>query len=417
MVRVLLAMAAAAVLLPAVPSRAAFVQMSGDIELFLNSINVPGSGSQGFVAPEGAEIDTLRDALGQLISGNLDACAVLTDSLDYDVVEYTDTVGGKTYYILLEQTSDGDPLRGLGTYVFDPNWCRNLNLQAPHPRYDLNTRAESIDMFLQLDAAFLQFAGTHRCANSACTPCSGSTSVCGGCDGSKYFESDAAHFVENFFQAASTEIAEDMPPLVSVSIHGFSPCSPTTDTSFVVVSNGTSSAVANSLTTIIAEEYNELLAEFYSGELAGSCNAVSGEPKVVWSCSGVPPCGTTNVQGRAINGSPEPCGTGVAVAPLPEQFIHLEQQRRLRDPPDDPGIPGVSWQITIDVFAALFPCHSVPGDIDQDGDADFTDLDIFVGVLVGTESLPMYVGRSDLNNDGAVNGGDIQLFVNALVGR
>ncbi len=397
-------------------ARAAYIQMAGDLEAFLNTANIPDASSEAFIQPNSAERASWRDAVEELISGDFAACANLADPLGYDLVEYSDSIGGHAYYILLEKTSGGEPLRGLGTYVFNPDWCRSLNIQAPHTRNDLNTRPESIDMFLQLDATFLQIAGTHRCANSACTPCSGSSSVCGGCNGSRYFESDSAHFVDNFFQQASNEVAGRIGALVSVNVHGWTPCSPATDTSFVVVSNGTRGIVDVGLATEIATEYNALLAGLYTGEPAGSCNAGAGGPTVVWPCSAVPFCGTTNTQGRALNGSPNACSTTVSDAPLPERFIHLEQQPSLRAPPDSPVIPGISWQITIDVFAALFPCHKVPGDIDHDGDADLTDLDIFVGVLVGSESLPMYVGRSDLNNDGVADGGDIQLFVNALVG-
>ena len=418
----------AAISLSAAPTRAALVQMSGDIESFLNSINIPARDSEAFVVPSSAEIASWREAVGQLVSGNFAACAVLAEPLGYDLIEYSHSAGGNTYYILLEWTSGGAPLRGLGTYVFNPDSCRRLNVQAPHPRFEINTRAESIDTFLQLNAAFLQLAGTHRCANAACSPCSGSTSVCGGCDGSHYFESDTAHFVDNFFQAASTEVAECMPSVTSVSVHGFAPCSPTTSTSIVIVSNGTGSAIANSLATSIAEEYNVLLAGVYTGEPAGSCQAVAGEPGVAWPCSGVPLCGTTNVQGRAINGSPDACSTSVSAAPLPERFIHLEQQRRLRDPPDDPVIPGVSWQITIDAFAAVFPCQPPPGDLNCDGSVNNFDIDPFVLALTSAghptpcdDYDAVYPDCScmlaDTNGDGSVNNFDIDPFVELLTGE
>ena len=359
-----ISLAVAAVFCVAVPVRAALVQMSGDLATSLNLIAIPGGESEDFDAPETAEIAPWRDAVGLLINGEYAACASLADPLGYDLVEYFDTTSENTFYVLLERKSGGVPLRGLGTYVVNPNWHRDLNIQAPHPRRDTNTRAESVDMFLQLGAAVLQFAGTHRCANSACSTCSGSTEVCGGCNGDSFFESDSAHFVDSFFQAASSEFAEQISALVSVSLHGFGPCDPLSDTSFVIISNGTGFAVADSLATDIAEEYNIRLAPVYSDELAGSCNAKPGEPEVAWPCKGDPPCGTTNVQGRAINGSLEACSTSVSIAPLPERFIHVEQQLRLRAPPDNPEIPGVSWQTTIDVFAHVFPRNDSLADFD-----------------------------------------------------
>ena len=66
---------------------------------------------------------------------------------------------------------------------------------------------------------------------------------------------------------------------------------------------------------------------------------------------------------------------------MPERFIHLEQQRRLRDPPGNPGMPGVSRQITIDVFAFVFPCYDGPGDSDHDGDVGLANFAAFQEVF------------------------------------
>jgi hypothetical protein len=57
----------------------------------------------------------------------------------------------------------------------------------------------------------------------------------------------------------------------------------------------------------------------------------------------------------------------------------------------------------------------LPGDIDDDGDVDFDDLDFFVGVLVGSNLDAQHILRSDLNLDLVANGADIALFVDALV--
>jgi hypothetical protein len=61
------------------------------------------------------------------------------------------------------------------------------------------------------------------------------------------------------------------------------------------------------------------------------------------------------------------------------------------------------------------PC-SLPADINCDGVVDETDRDLFVGVLLGTNTDPDHIARSDLNDDGDANGDDIQPFVAALLG-
>ncbi|MCB9852607.1 MAG: PQQ-binding-like beta-propeller repeat protein [Phycisphaerales bacterium] len=58
----------------------------------------------------------------------------------------------------------------------------------------------------------------------------------------------------------------------------------------------------------------------------------------------------------------------------------------------------------------------VPGDIDGDGDVDFGDMDLFVGVLLGAVSDPSQLQRVDLNGNGAVDGLDLGMFVEALLG-
>jgi hypothetical protein len=53
------------------------------------------------------------------------------------------------------------------------------------------------------------------------------------------------------------------------------------------------------------------------------------------------------------------------------------------------------------------------GDLDGDGDVDDVDLDLFVPVLLGTDST--LVARADMNGDSSADGRDIALFVDAFI--
>lgn len=59
------------------------------------------------------------------------------------------------------------------------------------------------------------------------------------------------------------------------------------------------------------------------------------------------------------------------------------------------------------------PCG--PGDINCDGFVDQTDRDLFVGVLLGTNTDPLHIARSDLNGDTFANGRDIPDMVQRLL--
>jgi hypothetical protein len=344
----------------------------GDLEDFLNNVPIT-DGILAFNPPSSVQIQFFEEALTLLTDGDYDGAAVFAASVNYDLVEFFDTVTERTYFVLCEQVDGiGDPLNGLGTFVLNPACTTPLNIQVPHahPNNDTRTLPESIDMFFQLQASFLQIAGTHRCASLEPSLCDGTTGACGGLG--PYRISDAAHYVESFYQAASTFMAQRYPELVSVSVHGFTPTSlpasgggtcnlPIGDTSLVVISNGTDDPFTDSLATCLALEYNEVFEAIglpNGVELAGSCNATAGEPGVVWPCNDDPFCGQTNTQGREINGAADPCMDNPPAFAV-ERFIHLEQQLALRVDPDggQQTYPGLTWQATIDAFAATFPAE------------------------------------------------------------
>ncbi|OWY71842.1 hypothetical protein B7486_09285 [cyanobacterium TDX16] len=69
------------------------------------------------------------------------------------------------------------------------------------------------------------------------------------------------------------------------------------------------------------------------------------------------------------------------------------------------------------IATVTLPLEVVPvaGDIDGDGDVDFDDSELFVGVLIGVYTQPAYVTRADLNGDELSDGRDSQLFVEAML--
>jgi hypothetical protein len=326
-------------------SVASFVTMSGDIEEFLNDLPLPGCNTNAFVQPSNADITTWRQAMDALLAEQYQTAATLADPLGYDLIEFTDPGRDKIYYVFRENGN----ARGLGTYIYNPGACRLLSIHAPHAGGDTNTKPESIAMFLELNAVTLLIPGTHRCSNSQASTCSGTTDVCNTCLGlgsgeQPYRISDVAHYMQNFFQPAHEQIATRIPGIVSVSVHGFGAAAAGPH---VIISNGTAGDRSSSLATQLANQYNQIFSQLGASLVASSCQNDG-------STGGL--CGQTNTQGRFVNGSSNPCTTSVSTVSGTERFVHLEQAPALRQPPA-PGQPG--WQITIDAFAAVFPCSPI----------------------------------------------------------
>ena len=157
------------------PAHGAYRISSGNLRSYLTGICIPGAGTQVFEEPSASDLADWDQVIEDLIDGNLGQAVDLADWLLYDLVEFTDTATGCVYYVLVEQLCDGgigcpsgflqwdpEPCRGLGTYVYNPHSRRALNIQSPHALTDGATWPESVAMFFDLQATFLQVAGVRR---------------------------------------------------------------------------------------------------------------------------------------------------------------------------------------------------------------------------------------------------------------
>jgi len=326
---------------------------SGDIVAYVNAIPIPGAGTQAFVEPSDTSIAAWRRVVDALFSGQYQSAADMADPLNYNVLQFTDTGRKRTYYILVERTNASKaPLRGLGTYIFNPTACRNLSFQAPHAGGDENTRAEAATLFADLNATALMIAGTHRCANSDVSMCDGSTAACG--DGS-FHVSDVAHYTQNYFEPAHEEILKSVPGIITVAVHGEGVHQPD-----VILSNGTCfNYPAPSTAVLLSDQYNKIFKQLGVSLSAGTCNNGDASTSL---------CAETDVQGRYSNNSTSLCqcvsptksacstrlGCGRNIT-FPEKFVHLEQDCALREVAGC-AAPGVGYQTAVSAFAAVFPC-------------------------------------------------------------
>jgi uncharacterized protein (TIGR03437 family) len=342
------------VLFLATPARCATIgTQTGDIVTYVNAIPIPGAGSQAFIEPDNASIAAWRLVADALFGGKYQTAADLADALNYNVVKFSDAGRGRDYYILVERTNaQKQPMRGLGTYIYNPSACRNLSFQAPHAGGDENTRAEAATLFADLNATALLVAGTHRCANSNASGCDGSTSACG--DG-VFHTSDVAHYTQNYFEPAHEEILKTIPGVITVAVHGEGVHTPD-----AIISNGTCfNYPAPSAATLLSNQYNQIFKQMGVSLSSGTCNNGDASTSL---------CAETDVQGRYSNNSTSLCkcasptrsacsstlGCGRNIT-FPEKFVHLEQDCQLREVPGC-ATPGVGYQTAVSAFAAVFPC-------------------------------------------------------------
>lgn len=174
-------------------------------------------------------------------------------------------------------------------------------------------------------------SGTHRCNSNDASNCSGTTSTCGSSDA--FRASDLPHHTDNVFQLTTKILTNTIPNAVFIQLHGFGKKS--TDP-YVIMSNGTKhtpSGVDYALQIRDALAATDNILTFKIGHLDENWTRLLG---------------TTNVQGRLINNSNDPCSNAANMAT--GQFVHLEQEKgRLRD--NEGG-----WQKVATALEKVFDC-------------------------------------------------------------
>ena len=265
------------------------------------SLMAPAGGSGAYRGPGAGQVEALRAAAAAALAGDVGRASEAARRAEYRICRGE---GAEADLLLFEPTSQA---AGHARAIVRAGGVA-LVLEAPHPFYDTDTLAQSISLFEQLGARALIVSGTHRCAGNMPSGCDGTTSACGS--SSPYPESDPAHAVAGTFHALHVALAESLDDAVMVSVHGF---------------GATGASVSDGTTGLIDPGAPAArLARALSAQVSGvtSCNEGSG------AAFEVRLCGTTNVQGRQLNGAADACSES-RPAGL-GRFIHLEQSRAVR---------------------------------------------------------------------------------------
>ena len=255
----------------------------------------------------------LIEAVRALEASNLERAAGAAQSASYHLRSLR--AGATCYWVL--QPPGYPAAVEQAVLLYDPNWRRNLVIEAPHAREDHNTDSESALVFERVGAKALAISGSHRCvqgvATSGChlsSECSHRDPTTGKIAAIAPAESDPAHSTHNALNAfhlafRNTDATElQLHTNLHPEINGDA-----------LVSNGTRYAIPSTAADAL---YAALRAPDVN---VRSCN----DPAFPAMRNAF--CGETNTQSLASNGAADTClgrplsGGDSSV----HRFIHLEQ--------------------------------------------------------------------------------------------
>jgi hypothetical protein len=273
----------------------------GDLQTLVRDLYIPGADSQGYVAPSKHDLSAMSGLIAMIEARELDAATPAAATLGYDLFRLADPAA-PDLAVLVERAAG---LKAGGTFVFDLSVPKALVIEVAHPNADAGTLDEGVKVFLQAHAGALLIAGSHRCADTPSTPCTGAeaTNACAG----RLRISDAAHFTGSYFQVAHERLFHLLAGSVAVSLHAHADAAGEPD---VIVSEGTRQSLgADALGNRLRDGVRA------AGYVAASCNAAADPtPRL---------CGEANVQGRSSNGSTDACLQDASQTA--HRFLHVEQ--------------------------------------------------------------------------------------------
>ena len=187
------------------------VMISGDLTSHVDSIIAASPGEDGpdldkYVEPTTTESQTWRQIVQAMLSGNYSTAHSLAGTINYRVVQFTDTPPAidQVYYLLERDPASTD--NHWGAFVFNPTPSRSkLVIQAPHPLQNRNTGNQGVRVFQTTDAWIFCVAGTHKCNSTSYSPCDGSSTSCADTS-EPYRNGDQAHAETATFQVTTEEI-------------------------------------------------------------------------------------------------------------------------------------------------------------------------------------------------------------------
>jgi len=322
------------------------IEDTGQIFIEISNIisSIPGHSGDDYNDPNVSELNSWGSIIDDVLAGNYSEADLTADLIGYDLVQFLDTseLVHKTYYILKNNGSNY-----WGMYVYNPDYCRPLVIQSPHPLKEFNTGKQGIYIFQKTEALFFCLSGTGRCNHSSYSSCDGTTSVCSGSSES-FRISDMSHSVSSIYQKTTDKLFTGFSNTYFVQLHGFGKL---TSDPYVILSNGTQ--VTPGLDYIALLKNNLLIED-------NTLTFKIAHIDLSWTRLR----GFKNTQGRLINSSTDACYADATSTD--GRFMHIEQEKtKLRD--DETG-----WDKMANALINTFVCYPFLWDGSSDSDWNTT---------------------------------------------
>ncbi len=288
-------------------------------------------GRDGFDVPTTVEMNQWREVVAQMMDGECDTISLgeYGWGSDFTVTTFTDTQNSNSYCVFMETsydtyTSTDRVTHGWGTFIYHPTYLQELNISAPHAKYETGTAIEAIGVFKNTRSRTFLMTGDHRYASDVDSSCQ-----------SSYKRSDAAHNTNHMFHATIEELVEYYDShncnFYHLQFHGMSSCCGDSGCD-VYLSHGSSQSPKTRDKIL---ELRDNLLDHHPGWRIG----VPGDGTCNLN-------GTKNVQGRLINGVANEQVCGTPATSYSDHFIHIEQCAAYREASDwFPAINDTTWPV------------------------------------------------------------------------
>ncbi len=90
-------------------------------------------------------------------------------ALGYELVKFTNTTTGSTYWGVRETLVNNAQTKGWGSFFINEDYVTTVTVEVPHPVHDTNTHRLGARVFEDADARGFMMAGSHRSANGSQT--------------------------------------------------------------------------------------------------------------------------------------------------------------------------------------------------------------------------------------------------------